>query len=142
MISAAQMQLNIHSDYIRHVREMFPAESPISNRYLFILQIRQWQLKRKMLRPGTVADLATLRTGHHEAECLSFVLDKGSNKALVKEIQNILQLIALELFREITEIESRHPENKAEFACDREDFRLRWNHFVEEQEDLEAATQY
>ena len=131
MISIAQIELNICREYIRHLKETFAPDGYFENRYLQILRIREWQLRRRLLKCiATLDDLQTLKTGHREAERFLLDIDQGSRKDLIAEINDILQLIALEFFAEIQQIEEQHPERKAEFAGEREAYRLMWNDYV------------
>ena len=134
MISIPYIQLNVCREYIRRVKDTFPTDSGsayYAQQFLFILQIREWQLKRELLnRPGTMDDLATLKTGQREAEHLNFAISVGSRKDVIAEIETILQLVALEFHAEITHIEEQHPELRAEFAYEREEHRLMWNDYV------------
>ncbi len=135
MLSNEQIALNVMSLYIQRITEQFPKPTYLSEKYLHVLKIREWQLRRrKMKRPQSIDDLPTLRHGHHTAECLYLDIDRGSSRELVAEIQNILQLVALEFHAEIVDIEAQHPEHRARFARDKEEIRLRWNHYVEEAE--------
>ena len=133
MISVEQIELNICREYIRRVKETVSANAYYANRYLLILKIREWQLRRKLLsRVATLEDLQTLKHGHREAERFLLDIDQGSRKDVIAEIESILQLVGLEFFAEIQQIESQHPERRAEFAQEREAYRLMWNSYVED----------
>ena len=136
MISKDQIALNVMALYIERIRKQFATPTYLADQYLLILQIREWQLKRRLLGLcGRLEDLQPLRTGHHNAEVLHLEIGIGSRKELVTEIQNILQLLALEFHSEIVEIEAKHPEHRAEFARDKELIRLRWNNYVEQRQE-------
>ncbi|SNS77683.1 hypothetical protein SAMN05421770_102279 [Granulicella rosea] len=135
MISLPQIELNVVRAYIQHVQARFPAGHYLNDRYVQILKIREWQLRRRLLNEtGTLADLEPLNTGHREAERFLFDVDKGSRKDVIREINDILQLIAMEFFAEITTIEAQHPHLGQEFAREQEAYRLMWNSYVEEAE--------
>ena len=138
MISVPQIELNVCRAYIRHVKERFPTGTYLSNRYLLILQIREWQLKRKLLKkPITLENLQTLKTGYRDAERFLFDIDSGHPKETVQEINDILQLIAHEFHSEIVQIEAQHPELDREFAREREEYRQMWNFYVTEAREAE-----
>ena len=135
MISTAQIELNVIHTYMQNVQDRCPKGEYLSGRYIHILKIREWQLKRKLLnRPGTLTDLETLKTGHREAERFLLDIHGGTRKDVIREIEDILQLIALEFFAEIAAIEDQHPHMRQEFAREKETYRLMWNHYVEEAE--------
>jgi hypothetical protein len=135
MISKEQIEMNIIRAYIEHIKERFPVGTYLSSRYLLILEIRQWQLKRKLLKkPATLTTRKTLLHGHREAERFLFDIDSGDRKDVISEIEDILQAIAVEFFAEIQQIEAQHPELDKEFAREREEYRLMWNFYVEEAE--------
>lgn len=135
MISNEQIALNVLRVYIQHIHGLFPPGVYLAERYLFILQIREWQLKRMMLKKvPTLENLQTLKTGHRSAEQFLFDIDGGGRKDVIAEIEDILQLIALEFHKEIGQIEAQHPELRAEFAREREEYRLGWNNYVREAE--------
>lgn len=134
MITNQQIALNVTSAYIALVKEQFPEDDYHAGCYLFIIQIREWQLKRKLRNKiATLDDLQTLKTGHRKAEklYLDLDLDEGSPDAAIREISHILQLIAIEFHAEIVQIEAQHPHLRAEFAREREQYRLMWNDYVE-----------
>jgi hypothetical protein len=138
MISIAQIELNVCREYIRRVKETVASDAYYANRFLLILQIREWQLKRKLLnRLATLDDLQTLKHGHREAERFLLDIDKDSRKDVIAEIETILQLLGLEFFAEIQQIEEQHPERKAEFAQEREAYRLMWNAYVKDAQEAE-----
>jgi hypothetical protein len=133
MISKEQIELNVCRAYIKHVKERFPVGTYLSDRYLLILQIRQWQLKKKLLKkPATLTTRQTLLHGHREAERFLFDIDSGDRKDVISEIEDILQAIAVEFFAEVQQIEALHPELRAEFAREREEYRQMWNFYVTE----------
>ena len=133
MIGLAQIELNVCREYIRRVKETVSGNAYYANRYLLILEIREWQLRRKLLRRvATLEDLQTLKHGHREAERFLLDIDRGTRKAVIAEIESILQLIGLEFFAEIQQIETQHPERMSEFAQEREAYRLMWNAYVED----------
>lgn len=133
MISKEQIELNVCRAYIRHVREQFPVETYLSRRYLHILSIREWQLKRRLRKlPATLTNRETLLHGHREAERFLLDIDGGDRKDVIAEIEDILQAVAVEFFAEIQQIERQHPEMKAEFSREREEYRAMWNFYVEE----------
>jgi hypothetical protein len=131
MISNDQIELNVCRAYIEHVRARFPAGVYYADRYLLILQIREWQLRRRLLKlPATLTTRETLLTGHRSAEKFLLDIDVGEDKKLIAEIEDILQSIAVEFFAEIQQIEHQHPEMAAEFAREKEEYRLMWNDYV------------
>jgi hypothetical protein len=135
MLSIPQIELNITQAYIRHIQNGFAKGDYFASNYLFILQIREWQLKRKLLKkPVTLENLQTLKTGHRSAEklYLDLDLDEGSPDVAVRKISQILQLIAIEFHAEIVQIEAQHPHLRAVFAREREEYRLMWNDYVED----------
>jgi hypothetical protein len=135
MFSIPQIELNVCRDYIRHVKEQFPIKTYLSNRYVLILEIREWQLKRRLLKlPATLTNRETLLHGHREAERFLLDIDGGDRKDIIAEIENILQALAVEFFAEIQQIERQHPEMAAEFAREREEYRQQWNFYVSEAE--------
>ena len=131
MISIPQIELNVCREYVQRIEEKFPTGSSLSDRYLFILRIYEWQLRRKLLKQaGTLDNRKTLLTGHREAERFLFDLDVGSRKDVIAQIEDILQSIAVEFHAEIVEIESRHPDLRAEFAREKEEYRALWNSYI------------
>jgi len=133
MISAAQIDLNVAQAYSRYIQNRFPKDDYLAGRYLSILQIREWQLKRKLLgKVATLNNLETLKHGHRSAEKFHLDISGGSPQETVHEISEILQSIALEFHAEIVQIESQHPQLRAEFAREREEYRLLWNGYVTE----------
>jgi hypothetical protein len=138
MISIEQIEVNICTAFIAHVRAQFPTETHLSTRYIFILEVREWQLKRKLLNlTPTLNTRSTLLTGHRNAEKFLFDIDRGNDKTAIAEVEDILQEIAIEFFAEIQQIEAHYPEERAEFAREKEEHRLMWNNYVTEE--LEAA---
>ena len=138
MISKEQIEVNVCAAYCNYVQELFPIEIEESKRYLFILQIRLWQLKRrKMKLTHRVEDLHTLRHGFFEAERFFFdFLDEHTTDQVEQEVLEIMQLVAIEFTSEIAEIEAAHPGLRAQFAHDKEALRLHWNHYVTEANEL------
>jgi hypothetical protein len=142
VLSIPQIELNVTQAYIRHIQETFDRDDYYAGRYLFILQIREWQLKRKLLnKPVTLENLQTLKTGHRNAEkfYLDLDLDEDSTDPAVRKISQILQLIAIEFHAEIVEIEVQHPDMRAEFAREREEYRLMWNDYVKDAQEAHDA---
>jgi hypothetical protein len=122
--------------YIRRTREKFPKDNYLGGRYLFILEISEWQQKRKLMKKvATLENLQTLKTGHRAAERFNLDISGGRPQETVQEISEILQLIAVEFHAEIVQIESEHPQLKAEFAQEREEYRLMWNGYVTEKQE-------
>lgn len=142
MLSIPQIELNVTQAYIRHIQKTFAKDDYFAGCYLFILQIREWQQKRKLLKkPVTLENLQTLKTGHRSTEklYLDLDLDEGSPDAAVRELSQILQLIAIEFHAEIVQIEAQHPYLRAEFAREREEYRLMWNDYVEDAQEANRA---
>ena len=124
MISREQIELNVHNLYIEQVREQFPAGSYYSNRYLLILQIREWQLKRRLRKiPLLLDQLGTLKHGIREAERFLHEIANGEPKWVAEEIADILCAIILELTKEVVHTEERYPELKPEFDRERAQYR-------------------
>ncbi len=140
MISIPQIELNVCQAYIARVRESLPPGNPVGEKYLLLLSIREWQLKRRLLkRVATLDDLQTLKTGHREAEAFLLEISIGSNKKVIAEIEAVLQSIGIEFFAEIQAIEDAHPHLRAEFAREREVYRIMWNHHVAAEAELQEA---
>jgi hypothetical protein len=138
MISAAQIDLNVAQAYSRYIRAKFTQDNYLASRYLFVLQIREGQLERKLLkRVATLENLQTLKTGHRAAERFYLDISGGSPRQTVHEISEILQSIAVEFHAEIAQIEAEHPHLRAEFAREREEYRLMWNDYVTERQQNE-----
>lgn len=138
MIPKEQIEVNVCSAYIKYVQALFPEEIEESRRYVHILRIRAWQLKRRKLKlTERVEDLSTLRHGFFEAERFYFdFIGAHSMDAVEAEIYEILQLIAIEFHTEIADIEAQHPELRADFARDKERYRQMWNFYVTEANEL------
>ena len=124
MISVPQIQLNICRDYIRHVREIFSTSTYESDRFILILQIREWQLKRRVRNlPLSLDNLQTLKTGIREAEVFLHSLTGGQPKSVADEIADILRLVILELTKEIIHTEEMYPALKPIFDRERAEYR-------------------
>ena len=132
-MTSDEIDLNICSRYIEHVQACFPEVIEESKRYIHVLKIRQWQLRRSVRNLHRVEDLETLRFGFYECERFFHdYLNENSSDATEKRVIEILQLVASELHAEIIEIEWQYPELRLQFAHDKEVLRLRWNAYVED----------
>jgi hypothetical protein len=140
MISEDQIALNICTSYIARVQERFTEETDVSRRYQHILKIRKWQLQRAVKNLSRLEDLETLRHGHFLAQQFYFdFADETSKDRAQINLIDILQAIAVEFHCELMQIEAEHPELRAQFAREKEKYRLWWNHFVQDAEELKMC---
>lgn len=124
MISREQIELNVCRGYIQRVQETFPAGAYYADRYLLILQIREWQLKRHLKRvPVTLDELPTLKHGIRSAELFLEQINGGEPRWVAGEIAGILCAVILEFTKEIVHTEELHPELKPAFDRERAQYR-------------------
>lgn len=137
MFSVPQIELNVIQMYIRHVESVFIERNLLTDSLLYVLRVREG-LRESKLHDITLDldDLQKLKDGHRTAEYFLSQVDRpgAEPKRVLNEISNILQLVALELHAEITAIEARYPEQRAEFAREKEEYRLQWNRYIEQYE--------
>jgi hypothetical protein len=124
MIYREQIELNVCRAYIRRVQEKFPSGTYMSNRFLLILQIREWQLKRRLRKiPLKIDELSTLKTGIREAEIFLHEIAGGEPKWVAEEITEILCAVILELIKEVVHTEEALPHLKPYFDRERAEYR-------------------
>ena len=124
MISIPQIELNVCNAYIAYLKDKFPVPSYESKKFMFILEIYRWQLRRRVRNiPLKLDQLDTLKTGVRNAEDFLLMIDGGSPRAVAEEIAEILRSIILELTEEIVVNEELYPELKPAFDLERRQYR-------------------
>lgn len=125
MISIPQIELNVCLAYQARIRETFPVPTYESEKFLLILRIYEWQLKRRQAKKAATWDeLATLKHGVRQAEWFIHELqDRTEHDDIAKEIHEVLWEIVVELTQDIMANEALYPELKPAFNREREQYR-------------------
>ena len=128
MIPRTQIAVNVINAYIEKMEKQFVNPSELTDSYIHVLRVREWQLLCRLNDlPQTLASRAILLDAHREAEQFLLTIDSSDRKDVIAEISNILNLIAIEFFADIKDIEGQHPSMRADFDMEQENYRIRWN---------------
>jgi hypothetical protein len=110
MISKEQIEVNICRAYIQYVKDGFPSGACYADRYLFILRIREWQLKLKLRNvPLKLEHFSTLKQGIREAGRFLDEVSESEPRLIVQEISDILRRLILGPGQSILAVHSRCP---------------------------------